>query len=88
MVHPHVVLVEKRGGEVVSDIGTKWRHKKSGGVYEIIDDAADIQCSAMPEVEATFADDVWIAYRNVNGGSLFFRPWPEFMDGRFERVAE
>lgn len=69
--------------------GTIWKHKKRGGVYEIVDDDASIQVSSIgdDEVAAVFEDEVWFAYRPVDGHKLYFRMGNEFLDGRFERVA-
>jgi len=72
----------------MSDLSTKWRHKKTGGTYEIVGENAALQCSSYPEVEAALEDDVFTIYRNVRTGALYIRPTEEFMDGRFERVPE
>lgn len=77
--------------------GTRWRHKKRGSVYEIVDDDASIQVSLMVGehtggISASAAEwleeEIWFAYRPVNGHKLFFRMREEFLDGRFERVAD
>lgn len=63
-----------------------YRHKKRGTVYEIISSTVSMQCSAAPEFERQFEDDHWTIYRNVQTGTLWVRPTPEFEDGRFERI--
>jgi hypothetical protein len=68
-------------------IGQRWRHKKRGSVYEIVDISATIQCSARPEIEKLFELQGWVVYRSMNG-RLVVRPYPEFMDGRFELVRD
>jgi hypothetical protein len=78
-------LVEREPENLV---GTKWRHKRRGMVYEVLFDRAFIQCSAAPEVEERFDGDSWIIYQNVNTKAVYFRPREEFADGRFERLPE
>lgn len=70
--------------------GTKWRHKKRGSVYEIVDDDASIQINTTgdDEIEAVLEDAIWFAYRPVNGHKLYFRQRDEFLDGRFVQVTE
>lgn len=68
--------------------GQHWRHKKTGGLYEIVHERADIQCSTAPEFEAMFEDEVWVAYKPITGHSLYFRLYSEFTDGRFALVKE
>lgn len=65
--------------------GQKWRHKKRGGVYEIVHTCASIQCATDLGVQA-YEDEDWVAYRPVDGHSLYFRMREEFLDGRFEIV--
>lgn len=67
--------------------GQQWRHKKRGTVYEIITDAASMQCSEAPDFEAMFEDVDWTVYRNIKTGAIWFRPTMEFLDGRFELLA-
>jgi hypothetical protein len=67
---------------------TRWRHKKRGSVYEIIDQYAALQCSSAPEFEAAFAGQSWTIYRNIKTGVVYVRPTREFFDGRFEEEAE
>lgn len=67
---------------------TLWRHKKKGLVYEVIDDSASMQCSAAREFERMFEDDSWTIYRSTRTGAVYVRPTPEFLDGRFEKVAD
>ncbi len=52
--------------------GQIWRHKKTGGEYEIV---------------ATDADE-WVVYRSTRGHRMLVRPRPEFLDGRFELVKD
>lgn len=66
----------------------RYRHKKRGTIYDVVTDAASIQCAAMPEIEAVFGDDCWTIYRDVATGSWYVRPTEEFLDGRFEEVPE
>lgn len=53
-----------------------YRHKKTGGVYEVI-------CNAT--IERTL--ELAVVYRNTKTGERWVRPAAEFNDGRFERVA-
>lgn len=66
----------------------RWKHKKRGTIYEVLTDTASIQCSAAPEVEEIFGEDDWTVYRNVETGAVWIRPSEEFLDGRFEKIAE
>lgn len=66
----------------------KWRHKIRGHVYEVLTDNASIQCSAMPDFEAMFENANWTVYRNVATGHVWVRPTEEFLDGRFEQIAD
>ena len=68
--------------------GQIWRHKKTGGEYEIVATDAGVQCSAAPVVEELFADDEWVVYRSTRGHRMLVRPRPEFLDGRFELVKD
>lgn len=59
-----------------TQIGTLWRHKKSGGVYTIF---------ATCQIEAT--NEAGVLYHSVAGhGPLWCRPLAEFIDGRFAPV--
>ena len=69
-------------------MGERYRHKKRGRVYEVITDAASVQCATMPEIEDVFDDDTWTVYRDVVTGSWYVRPTEEFLDGRFELIPE
>jgi Protein of unknown function (DUF1653) len=61
---------------VAARAGLRYRHKKSGGVYEIM---------AFARVEATLE---WVVvYRSVVDDETWTRPVAEFLDGRFELVA-
>jgi hypothetical protein len=53
-----------------------WRHKKTGGLYVVI---------GVATVEGAGARVV--VYVSRHTGQMFTRPYPEFMDGRFEAVA-
>ena len=69
--------------------GTKWKHKKRPGViYEIMDDDASIQINDVVDSEQAeiLEEEVWFAYRPVDGHKLYFRMGSEFLDGRFEQV--
>lgn len=68
--------------------GSHWQHKKCGYLYEVITDCASLQCSAAPHFESMFDDDNWTVYRNIKTGTIWIRPTPEFLDGRFERAAD
>lgn len=65
-----------------------YRHKKNGNVYEVINDCAGLECSAAPEFENMFGDDVFMVYRSVASGAWYVRPREEFLDGRFEAVPK
>ncbi len=81
---------------MMSDIqvGQKWRHKKTGGIYEVISTVAAIQISTpeFAEPAALLEDEDWIAYvrygSSVNSGMLYFRMKEEFLDGRFEFLKD
>jgi len=66
----------------------RWRHKKRGTTYEVITDSASLQCSAAPEFEKMFDDDVFTVYRSEQTGAVYVRPTEEFLDGRFEKLEE
>lgn len=53
-----------------------WRHRK-GGVYRIV-------CVAFREQTMTPE----VVYEDTTQPVTYIRPYAEFMDGRFERVAE
>lgn len=55
----------------------RWRHVKTGGVYEFV-------AEAMNEADTS----VVIVYRNVETGVTWVRAAGEFFDGRFECVDE
>lgn len=54
-----------------------WQHKKSGGLYAIVDDNALIE---EPFTKA-------VAYRSLFDGQLWVRPHAEFFDGRFRNLS-
>jgi hypothetical protein len=68
------------------EVGQVWRHKKRLSVYEIVAHSALIQCSTFPDVEAAVGEVLWVAYRGMGSGMMYFRPKAEFLDGRFELV--
>jgi len=51
-----------------------FRHKKTGGIYEII---------AEGHIEATLEKAV--VYKSQSDGEIWIRPKAEFFDGRFEK---
>jgi hypothetical protein len=53
-----------------------WRHKKSGGLYVVIDD--DIT------IEAT--EERGVLYLRVQDGRKWVRSYSQFHDGRFEAL--
>lgn len=65
---------------------SKWRHKKRGTTYIILQTDVSLQCSASPEFEQMFDDDVWTVYQNTETGAVYVRPTEEFFDGRFEQI--
>jgi len=68
-------------------IGSRWRHKKRGTEYQVIDIDAGLRCSSMASwVEACFRDKPLVIYRSLATGKYFVRPLDEFADGRFEFV--
>lgn len=72
------------------ETGQKWRHKKRGGIYEIVATDGTIQIASIgdDEMMLMLEDEQWIVYRSVNGHRLYFRMHDEFMDGRFELVPD
>jgi hypothetical protein len=70
------------------DMMARFRHKKRGGVYEVLTDTASLQCSTATEFEDAFGEENWTVYRNVKTGAIYVRLTEEFNDGRFERVTE
>lgn len=70
------------------EVGQRWRHKKRGGVYEIVHLNCSVQVSAMDGTawgELLESED-WVAYRAIDGWQIYFRMTKEFLDGRFEQV--
>jgi hypothetical protein len=63
-----------------------YRHKKTGGVYEVLTQTAKIQLSYHPEVEDQFTATDFTVYRNIDHGGIYIRPTKEFWDGRFEKL--
>jgi len=53
-----------------------WRHKKTGGLYVIIDDEVNIEKDYTPSV----------MYMSLIDGEKWVRPREEFHDGRFENL--
>lgn len=66
-------------GEPLSQVsmGDTFRHRKTGGYYDVI---------AVAEIEATLATVV--VYKAHGDGRVWVRPIGEFMDGRFARHPE
>jgi hypothetical protein len=62
-------------GVGVLEIGSLWRHVKTGGEYQIIG-ACQIEATNTPG----------FIYRSVETGVVWCRPRCEFLDGRFERI--
>ena len=59
-----------------TQVGTLWRHEKSGGIYTIF---------ASCQIEAT--NEAGVLYHSVEGyGPLWCRPLAEFADGRFVKI--
>lgn len=58
-------------------IGAHYRHKKTGGVYQL---------SMFATIEATMTPAVVYTARNSGGVQSWVRPLAEFCDGRFEPV--
>lgn len=57
---------------------TLWQHKKTGGVYRIVEFCV-IEKGLVPSV----------AYRSQSSeGPVFIRPCEEFFDGRFKQIEE
>lgn len=56
-----------------------WRHKATGGVYELIFRDARLEWNNSHD---------HCVYRNVKTGQVWIRPREEFFDGRFEPVGE
>ncbi len=54
---------------------TVWRHKKTGGLYDIL-------------MEATLESDLteMVVYQAHKDKSIWIRPRAEFFDGRFEKI--
>jgi hypothetical protein len=67
--------------------GQKWRHKRRGGVYTIVNDNAGLECSSAPDLEEAFSDQAMVVYQHELGG-FYVRPIAEFLDGRFELISE
>lgn len=63
------------GGHRVAQVGSLWRHKKTGNIYAIV---------AHTIIEATLQPAV--VYGKPGTLVTWCRPTPEFFDGRFERV--
>ena len=57
--------------------GSRWRHVKTGGGYEVLWGQALIEASRTPAV----------VYRAEVGGQVWVRPLAEFTDGRFQPLG-
>jgi len=53
-----------------------WRHKKTGGLYVIIDDDITIEATG----------ERGVLYRSVQDGRKWVRSHAQFHDGRFEQL--
>lgn len=51
-----------------------WRHKKTGGLYTILDEDFKIEATT----------ERGTLYQNLQSGERWIRPFSEFHDGRFE----
>ncbi len=58
-------------------IGAHYRHKKTGGTYQLV---------MFAKIEATLTPAVVYAARSKDGLQCWVRPVDEFCDGRFEAV--
>ncbi len=56
--------------------GSCWRHKKTGSLYVVV---------GVGYIEATL--EVVVIYHPIGQPDCWVRPWVEFMDGHFERIA-
>lgn len=55
-------------------VGSRWVHSKSGGVYVLL---------GLATLERTL--EQCVVYRRADGGETWIRPVTEFTDGRFTR---
>lgn len=55
-----------------------WYHMKTGGIYRIITDNAKYEDQG-PSSRA-------VVYQSLKDGTIWIRPYQEFMDGRFRGV--
>ena len=75
-----------------------WRHKKRGGIYEVLHrgrmqtsrwrmpwEYTNSKGEVMVDENFTADNEPVIVYR-AEDGTVWVRPTKEFMDGRFERV--
>lgn len=60
---------------------TTWKHKKTGGEYELI---AETELQTPAGITLTDHDKV-VIYKNVKTGQLWVRDIESFYDGRFEK---
>ena len=58
------------------NIGSLFRHKKTGGVYRPL-----MVC----ELESDLTE--MVVYKNIDTGRVWVRPVSEFYDGRFEPIS-
>jgi hypothetical protein len=69
-------VIDRTDDTGATQIGTLWRHKKTGGVYTVF---------ATCQIEAT--NEPGVLYHSVEGhGPLWCRALSEFIDGRFAPV--
>lgn len=63
-------------------IGTRWRHKKRGSEYIVVDGMAEVQVSEGHELTDY---ECFVVYKGRDGRH-WVRPRAEFLDGRFEAL--
>lgn len=59
----------------------KWRHKKTGGVYIVMD---EIKLQTAKPIE----DMAELVLYMAVDGTMWARPKDEFLDGRFEEIVD
>lgn len=70
------ITLEENTVDYIEATGEIWRHKKTGGLYEII---------AVGIIEADHT--ACIVYQSFKDGVVWVRPRLEFYGGRFEKVS-
>ncbi len=61
---------------------SRWLHKKTGGVYRVLNNAAKFQGSGEHDGTRCIAYQEW----DNRLSTVYFRPATEFMDGRFTKL--